>query len=658
MPSTNFDIIVIGAGHAGLEAALAGARMGLEVGLFTFDKTKVAQMSCNPAIGGVAKGQLAREVDALGGAMGLIIDRAMIHFRMLNRSKGPAVQSPRAQADRAHYAKFAGEVVEATPGLTLIEGEVAHLELDKDPTAESGYRVVGIGLKDGREFGCRAAILTTGTFLKGLMHEGERKSVGGRVGDQSSEHLSDSIARIGLRMGRLKTGTPPRLHRETIHWDELEIQESEPLTYKFSYWQSEGYSPLIKEGLPCHITYTTDKTHEVIANNFHRSPLFSGEIQGVGPRYCPSIEDKVKRFSDKPRHQIFLEPDGLDVVEVYPNGVSTSLPAEVQIAFLRTVPGLEEVEMVRPGYAVEYDYVDPTQLLPTLSIKSTPNLFLAGQINGTSGYEEAAGQGLIAGVNAALWLQGRDPFILGRDEAYIGVLVDDLVTRGATEPYRMFTSRAEYRLLLRQDNADLRLTPRAAEIGLVGRIHGDRLKGLLGEIDGETQRLHSTRISPSKRVREKVESVSRGEFKKPSSLSEVLERSGINYAHLQEIELEARRNGDEALPTQTLVHPRVAEQVEISVKYRGYLDRQIRQIHEQKRLESQAIPINLDYLTLEGMRNEARQKLSLVRPLTLGQASRVEGVSPADIAVLMAFVKRFERNGAHPSQASGNDLKQ
>ena len=643
MPDLSFDIIVVGAGHAGLEAALAGARMGLEVGLFTFDRNKVAAMSCNPAIGGVAKGQLAREVDALGGAMGLLIDRAMIHFRMLNRSKGPAVQSPRAQADRARYAQFAYEVVDTTLGLTLVEGEVAHLSFEKDPSSASGLRIVGIGLKDGREFGCKAAVLTTGTFLKGLMHEGERKSIGGRVGDQSSEHLSDSIAKLGLRMGRLKTGTPSRLHRDSINWEVIEEQPSEPLTYKFSYWQSEGYRPLVEEGLSCHITYTHEGTHQVIRDNFHRSPLFSGEIQGVGPRYCPSIEDKVKRFTDKPRHQIFLEPDGLDVIEIYPNGVSTSLPAEVQLAFLRTVPGLEEVEMVRPGYAVEYDYVDPTQLLPSLSVKSTPSLFLAGQINGTSGYEEAAGQGLMAGVNAALRIQGREPFILGREEAYIGVLIDDLVTRGATEPYRMFTSRAEYRLLLRQDNADLRLTPRAADIGLVEPIHGQRLKILANEIETEIHRLRETRVSPNQKVREKVEAISAGEFKKPSSLAEVLERSGVIYSQLAEVEAIASDKGSDFSLKETGVPPRVAEQVEISIKYRGYLDRQVKQIHEQKRLESQRIPNSLDYHQLEGMRNEARQKLDRVRPLTLGQASRVEGVSPADIAVLMAHVKRFER---------------
>ena len=636
--SDRFDILVVGAGHAGLEAALAGARLGLEVGLVTFDRNKIAAMSCNPAIGGVAKGQLAREVDALGGAMGVLIDRAMIHFRMLNRSKGPAVRSPRAQADRASYARFAGEIVDRQDRLALIEGEVTELILESDPTSESGYRVAGIGLGDGRRLVCKAAVITTGTFLKGLMHQGEKKTVGGRVGDNSSEHLSESIAKLGLRLGRLKTGTPPRLHRDTIDWESLETQPSEPLTYKFSYWQSAEYRPLIEEGLSCHITYTNERTHEVIRNAFGRSPLFSGEIKGTGPRYCPSIEDKVKRFADKPRHQIFLEPDGLDVVEIYPNGVSTSLPEDVQMDFLRTVPGLEQVEMVRPGYAVEYDYVDPTQLLPTLAVKTTPNLFLAGQINGTSGYEEAAGQGIVAGTNAALYLQREDPFILGRDEAYIGVLVDDLVTRGATEPYRMFTSRAEHRLLLRADNADLRLTPRAVRIGLVDADVGRRIGRTQTGIDAEIARLRATRISPTRPARELVESKAKGEFKKPLTLAEILERNGIAYTDLSEIEA-LGPNGNGKGSRSDDFH-RISEQVEIAIKYRGYLERQQRQIAEQHRMEAHPVPVEMDFHGMEGMRIEARQRLANVRPLTLGQASRIEGVSPADIAVLMAHLKR------------------
>jgi tRNA uridine 5-carboxymethylaminomethyl modification enzyme len=633
-----FDILVVGAGHAGLEAALSGARLGLEVGLVTFDRNKIAAMSCNPAIGGVAKGQLAREVDALGGAMGVLIDRAMIHFRMLNRSKGPAVRSPRAQADRASYARFAGEIVDRQERLTLVEGEVTELILDRDPASTSGYRIAGIGLGDGRRLECRAAVITTGTFLKGLMHQGEKKTIGGRVGDNSSEHLSESIAKLGLRLGRLKTGTPPRLHRDTIGWDRLEQQPSEPLTYKFSYWQSAEYRPLIEEGLSCHITYTNERTHEVIRNAFGRSPLFSGEIKGTGPRYCPSIEDKVKRFADKPRHQIFLEPDGLDVVEIYPNGVSTSLPEDVQMDFLRTVPGLEQVEMVRPGYAVEYDYVDPTQLLPTLAVKTTPNLFLAGQINGTSGYEEAAGQGIVAGTNAALYLQREDPFILGRDEAYIGVLIDDLVTRGATEPYRMFTSRAEHRLLLRADNADLRLTPRAVRIGLVDEEVGRRIGRTQTGIDAEIARLRATRISPTRPARELVESKAKGEFKKPLTLAEILERNGIAYTDLSEIEA-LGPNGNGKGSRSDDFH-RISEQVEIAIKYRGYLERQQRQIAEQHRMEAHPVPVEMDFHGMEGMRIEARQRLANVRPLTLGQASRVEGVSPADIAVLMAHLKR------------------
>lgn len=629
-----FDIVVVGAGHAGLEAALAGARLGMEVGLFTFEGNRVAEMSCNPAIGGVAKGQMAREVDALGGAMGHLTDQAMIHFRMLNRSKGPAVQSPRAQCDRKHYAGAAGEAVICQKGLTLIEGEVAELISDRDSTFPSGFRIAGLRLADGREFQCRAAVLSTGTFLKGLLHQGEVKMVGGRVGECSAEHLSSSIESLGLRLGRLKTGTPARLHKDTIDWARLEKQPSEPLTYRFAHHPDPAHHPLVTEGLSCAITYTNEKTHEVIRRNFGRSPLFSGEIQGVGPRYCPSIEDKVRRFADKPRHQIFLEPDGLDVIEVYPNGVSTSLPADVQFDFLRTIVGLEEVEMVRPGYAVEYDYVDPTQLFPTLAVKDTPNLFLAGQINGTSGYEEAAGQGLVAGANAALYLQGRPPFILGRDEAYIGVLIDDLVTRGATEPYRMFTSRAEHRLLLRQDNADLRLTPRAAEIGLVCREWGLEVAGMQRKTEAETQRLQSTKVLPTAPVRERIESISPGEFKKPSTLAEVLERTGISFTDLSWILGECVERLIDTTP-----QDRVAEQVEIAIKYRGYLERQKRQIQEQKRMEANLIPLDLNYQEMQGMRMEARLKLEKVRPMTLGQAARVEGVSPADIAVLMANLR-------------------
>ncbi len=630
----SFDIVVVGAGHAGLEAALAGARLGMEVGLFTFEANRIAQMSCNPAIGGVAKGQIAREVDALGGAMGHLTDQAMIHFRMLNRSKGPAVQSPRAQCDRKHYSKVAGEAAASQNGLTVIEGEVAGLLFEQDSAAPSGFCITGLRLTDGREFSCRAAVLSTGTFLKGLMHQGEVKMVGGRVGECSAEHLSSSIERLGLRMGRLKTGTPARLHKDTIDWSRLEKQFSEPLTYRFSFHPWEDEHPLVTEGLSCAITYTNERTHEVIRRNFGRSPLFSGEIQGIGPRYCPSIEDKVRRFADKPRHQIFLEPDGLDVIEVYPNGVSTSLPADVQIEFLRTIVGLEKVEMVRPGYAVEYDYVDPTQLYPTLAVKDTPNLFLAGQINGTSGYEEAAGQGLIAGTNAALYLQGRPPFILGRDEAYIGVLIDDLVTRGATEPYRMFTSRAEHRLLLRQDNADLRLTPRAAEIGLAPAEWGHEVAELQSKVDMETERLRTTKVVPSASVRERVESISPGEFKKPSTLAEVLERTGVSYSDLAWILGE----GGERL-IDTLPPDRVAEQVEIAIKYQGYLERQKRQIQEQRRMEANLLPLDLDYRAMQGMRMEARLKLEKIRPMTLGQAARTEGVSPADIAVLMANLR-------------------
>ncbi len=629
-----YDIIVVGAGHAGCEAALATARLGFSTCLFTMNLDTIAQMSCNPAIGGLAKGHLVREIDALGGEMAKITDRTGIQFRMLNMSKGPAVWSLRAQADRVLYRLFMRQVLESQENLDIKQASIEKIIVEDN-------KVKGVLTSLGTFYSARAIIVTTGTFLKGLMHIGFENFPAGRAGEFPSVSLSDSLIDLGLKLGRLKTGTPPRLDAKTIDFSKTEPQLGDGPPQPFSYSTEKITNPQ----LPCYMTYTNDKTHKIILNSLDRSPLYCGRIKGIGPRYCPSIEDKVVRFSHRERHQVFLEPEGLETKEYYANGISTSLPYDVQVKLVRTVPGLEEAEIMRPGYAIEYDFVYPTQLKHRLEVKSIDGLFLAGQINGTSGYEEAAAQGLMAGINASLKLQEREPFILGRHEAYIGVLIDDLVTKGTKEPYRMFTSRAEYRLLLRHDNADLRLMYKGHEIGLLDKEVYQNFIEKKQLIDEELQRLKKTRIklefgSPFHPSPAKGEDKGGGEGSKiqtpetdrNETLEQLLKRPEITYKFI-----------DEVSPSDKPLTKEIKKQVEIQVKYDGYIQRQMEMAEKLKRVEERRIPEDFNYSSVNGLSKEIQSKLEEIRPSNLGQASRVPGITPAAISLLLVTIERLKR---------------
>ncbi len=615
-----YDVCVVGAGHAGCEAALAAARLGMETILFTISMESIALMPCNPNIGGSSKGHLVREVDALGGEMGINIDHTFIQSKMLNRSKGPAVHSLRAQADKIEYTNRMRQVLQSTEHLTLRQAEVAELIVEE-------HVIRGVRTTSGAEYFSRAVVLCTGTYLRSKCLYGDVVNHTGPNGFQAAEHLTDSLTANGVRMQRFKTGTPARIDGRFVDYEKMEEQFGDERVVPFSF-TTDPESVQIEQA-SCWLTYTNEKTHEIIRQNLDRSPLFSGVIKGTGPRYCPSIEDKVVRFADKERHQVFLEPEGNHTNEMYIGGMSSSLPEDVQAAMYRTVPGLEHAKIVRNAYAIEYDCIDPSQLALSLEFKAIAGLFAAGQFNGSSGYEEAAAQGLIAGINAARKIQGKEPLILDRSEAYIGVLIDDLVTKENTEPYRMMTSRAEYRLLLRQDNADLRLTAKGYEVGLIPRERYEYVVEKERRIDAETERVKGVHVGPTEAVRELLAACGSAEPGSGVSLAELIRRPELDYEKLAPID-----------PGRPELPPDVREQVNINIKYEGYIERQKKQVQQFKRQESRKLPQDLDYSEIGGLRLEARQKLNRFRPVSVGQASRIAGVSPADIAVLLVYLEQ------------------
>lgn len=617
----HYDVIVVGAGHAGIEAGLACARMGQKVIILTISLDAVGMMACNPSIGGTAKGHLVKEVDALGGEMGKAIDQVFIQSRMINTSKGPAVHSLRAQADKSQYHRYMKNILENEPNVTLKQAEVTDLVVEEG-------RVKGVITRTYARYTAEAVVLATGTFLGGKIFIGEVNYEAGPNDLMPAKHLTKSMNASGMTTRRFKTGTPARVHRDSINFEVMEEQPGDESIVPFSFTNSQ----LEKDQVPCYLTYTNENTHQVIRDNLDRSPLYTGVIESTGPRYCPSIEDKVVRFSDKPRHQIFIEPEGLDTKEMYIQGLSSSLPAEVQLKLLRTIPGLEKAEVMREAYAIEYDCIDPTDLKRNLEYKTIENLFCAGQLNGSSGYEEAAAQGLIAGINAALKIQGKEPFIVDRSQGYIGVLVDDLTTKGTNEPYRMMTSRSEYRLTLRQDNADLRLTEMSYQAGLADEMRYQRLVEKRQAIETEIERLKAVKITPDTDNNAKLEAMDSVAMKKTHSLLDLLKRPEMTYEMLAIFDVERPE-----------IEAEIIQQIEIQVKYEGYIDKQLKQIEQFKRMESKKLPENIEYGDIKGLRLEARQKLDKIRPDSLGQASRISGVSPADINVLLVYLEQLRR---------------